>query len=141
MVDDKETATIKGSVSFLEKLIFIKTKYMSLLSTLFGNKKETSDKIIILDRNTYADAILGKTVQLVDVRTANEYANGHIKNAQNIDFFSATNFKVAFEKMNKEQPVYLYCRSGARSQKAARKLVDMGFSKIYDLKGGYAQWN
>ena len=141
MVDDKETGTIKGSVSFLEKLIFIKTKYMSLLSTLFGNKKETSDKIIILDKNTYADAILGKTVQLVDVRTANEYANGHIKNAQNIDFFSATNFKVAFEKMNKEQPVYLYCRSGARSQKAARKLVDMGFSKIYDLKGGYAQWN
>ncbi|WP_396638320.1 rhodanese-like domain-containing protein [Maribacter sp. R77961] len=114
---------------------------MSLLSTLFGNKKETSDKIIILDKNTYADAILGKTVQLVDVRTANEYANGHIKNAQNIDFFSATNFKVAFEKMNKEQPVYLYCRSGARSQKAAGKLVDMGFSKIYDLKGGYAQWN
>jgi rhodanese-related sulfurtransferase len=141
LVDDKETGTIKGSVSFLEKLIFIKTKYMSLLSTLFGNKKETSDKIIILDRNTYADAILGKTVQLVDVRTANEYANGHIKNAQNIDFFSATNFKVAFEKMNKEQPVYLYCRSGARSQKAAGKLVDMGFSKIYDLKGGYAQWN
>jgi len=114
---------------------------MSLLSTLFGVKNETSDKITILDKNTYADAILDKTVQLVDVRTASEYASGHIKNAQNIDFFSATNFKVAFEKMNKEQPVYLYCRSGARSQKAARKLVDMGFSKIYDLKGGYAQWN
>ncbi|MFK7811587.1 MAG: rhodanese-like domain-containing protein [Maribacter sp.] len=114
---------------------------MSFLSTLFGTKKEVSDKIKILDRDTYADAILGKKVQLVDVRTRNEYGGGHIKNAKNIDFFSATNFKNAFEKMNKEQPVYLYCRSGARSQKAARKLVEMGFLKIYDLKGGYSSWN
>lgn len=113
---------------------------MSFLSTLFGTKKETSDSIIILDRDAYADAIMGRKVQLVDVRTANEYGGGHIKNAKNIDFFSATNFRNAFEKMNKDQPVYLYCRSGARSQKAARKLVDMGFSMIYDLKGGFMKW-
>ena len=113
---------------------------MSILSTLFGTKKETSNKITILDRDTYSDAILGKKVQLVDVRTAREFGGGHIKNAKNIDFFSATNFKNAFEKMNKEKPVYLYCRSGARSLKAARRLVDMGFSKIYDLKGGYSRW-
>lgn len=113
---------------------------MSFLSTLFGSKKETSDKITVLDRDAYADAILAKKVQLVDVRTKNEFGGGHIKNAKNIDFFSATNFRNAFEKMNKEQPVYLYCRSGARSQKAARKLVDMGFSKIYDLRGGYSRW-
>lgn len=113
---------------------------MSLLTTLFGSKKETSNKIIILDRDAFADAILSKKVQLVDVRTSNEYDGGHIKNAKNIDFFSPTNFKNAFEKMNKEQPVYVYCRSGARSQKAARKLVEMGFTEIYDLKGGYSRW-
>lgn len=113
---------------------------MSFLSMLFGIKKEISDKITILDRSTFAEAILGTKVQLVDVRTASEYGGGHIKNARNIDFFNAANFKVEFEKMNKERPVYLYCRSGARSQKAARRLVDMGFSKIYDLKGGYSSW-
>ncbi|WP_273568533.1 rhodanese-like domain-containing protein [Maribacter halichondriae] len=113
---------------------------MSFLSALFGAKNETSDKIAILDRDTYAEAVTGKKVQLVDVRTANEFRGGHIKNAINIDFFNAGNFAKAFEKMDKSKPVYLYCRSGARSQKAARRLVDMGFSKIYDLKGGFMRW-
>lgn len=113
---------------------------MSLLSTLFGSKKETSDQIVILDKTAYAEAIKPKNTQLVDVRTATEFNGGHIKNALNIDFFNASNFQKEFEKLNKEQPVYLYCRSGARSQKAARKLINMGFSKIYDLKGGYNSW-
>jgi len=113
---------------------------MSFLSALFGAKKETSEKIAILDKHTYADAITGKKVQLVDVRTSKEYQGGHIKNALNIDFYNASNFAESFEKMDKSKPVYLYCRSGARSQKAARRLVDMGFSQIYDLKGGYMRW-
>ncbi|HEA19793.1 MAG TPA: rhodanese-like domain-containing protein [Pricia antarctica] len=110
------------------------------MSTLFGAKNETSDKIAILGANTYADAITGNKVQLVDARNANEFHSGHIKNAINIDFYNATNFTKAYEKLNKEKPIYLYCRSGARSQKAARRLVDMGFPKIYDLKGGYNRW-
>jgi rhodanese-related sulfurtransferase len=117
-----------------------KTKTMSFLSALFGAKKETSGKIAILDRDTYAEAVTGKKVQLVDVRTANEFRGGHIKNAINIDFFNTGNFTKAFEKMDKLKPLYLYCRSGARSQKAARRLVAMGFSQIYDLKGGYMRW-
>ncbi|SHJ05890.1 rhodanese-like domain-containing protein [Pseudozobellia thermophila] len=114
---------------------------MSFLSTLFGSKSEASDKIKVLDKNEYAKAISGRPVQLVDVRTANEYHGGHIKNAKNIDFFNPTKFKQAFEALDKTKPVYIYCRSGARSQKAARKLVDMGFEQIFDLRGGYARWS
>jgi rhodanese-related sulfurtransferase len=85
-------------------------------------------------------AITSKKVQLVDVRTPNEYKGGHIKNAVNIDFFNHSNFILSFSKLDKEQPVYLYCRSGNRSQKAARKLDSLGFKKIFDLKGGYMSW-
>ena len=113
---------------------------MSFFSTLFGLKNETSDNISVLDANTFAEAISGKKVQLVDVRTASEFMSGHIKNAINIDYFNAGNFAKAFEKMDKTKPVHLYCRSGARSQKAARSIADMGFSEIYDLKGGYIRW-
>jgi len=113
---------------------------MSFLNTLFGTKKETADKITILDADAYAEAITAKKVQLVDVRTSKEFKDGHIKNAMNINFYNAGSFSKAFEKMDKSKPVYLYCRSGARSQKAARKLVNMGFSHIYDLKGGYMRW-
>ena len=114
---------------------------MSFLSTLFGTKKETSDKISILDAHTYANAISGKKVQLVDVRTSGEFHGGHIKKAININYMNTASFRKAFEKLDKDKPVYLYCRSGARSQKAARRLVDMGFSQIYDLKGGYMRWS
>lgn len=113
---------------------------MSFLSTLFGLKSETTDKIEMLNRATYADAIMMGNVQLVDVRTPREYKNGHIKNAINIDFYDKANFERSFDKLDKNKPVYLYCRSSARSQKAAQILVNMGFPKIYDLKGGYMRW-
>ncbi|WP_317168323.1 rhodanese-like domain-containing protein [Pelagihabitans pacificus] len=93
-----------------------------------------------MDVHTYADAIMGNKVQLVDVRTPREFNQGHIKNAINIDFYDSTNFERSFGKLDKGKPVYIYCRSGARSQKAAKKLLDMGFSKIFDLKRGYMGW-
>lgn len=114
---------------------------MSFLSSLFGVTKETSNAISILDKNAYKQAIMVKNVQLVDVRTPNEYNSGHIQKAINIDFFNSQNFQTQFQKLDKSKPVYLYCRSGARSQKAARKLLGMGFTEIYDLKGGYSSWN
>ncbi|NKI25475.1 rhodanese-like domain-containing protein [Arenibacter sp. 6A1] len=113
---------------------------MSFLSKLFGTHKPATDKIEILNAAAYSKAIIGKKVQLVDVRTKNEYLDGHIAKAVNIDFFNADNFTKSFEKMDKDQPVYVYCRSGARSKKAANKLIGMGFDKVYDLKGGYMQW-
>ena len=113
---------------------------MSFLSTLFGTKNKASEKIAVLDTATYSNAITGKKVQLVDVRSTGEFHSGHIKNAINIDFFDTSNFQKSFGKLDKDQPVYVYCRSGARSYKAAKRLVSMGFSKIYDLKGGYMSW-
>lgn len=113
---------------------------MSFFSTLFGTSKEKSDKIEILDQAVFSEAITGKKVLLVDVRSANEYGSGHIKNSINIDFFNSGNFEKSFEKLPKDKPVYLYCRSGARSQRAAHKLIGMGFEKVYDLRGGYMCW-
>lgn len=113
---------------------------MSILSTLFGTSKEKSDKIEILGRTEFSQAITGKDVILVDVRSPNEYGAGHIKDAINIDIFDTRNFEKSFEKISKDNPVYLYCRSGARSQRAAHKLIGMGFEKVYDLRGGYMCW-
>lgn len=113
---------------------------MSIFSTLFGTGKEKSGKIEILNQVDFAAAIAGKKVQLIDVRTPNEYGSGHIKNAVNVDFFNAAGFEGYCEKMSKDKPVYLYCRSGARSRGAARKLINMGFEKVVDLKGGYMSW-
>lgn len=110
---------------------------MSFISMLFGTAQDSAVKVLSVDE--YKTQIGKGKIQLVDVRTPNEYNSGHIKNAKNIDFFAAS-FESQFEKLDKEKPLYIYCRSGARSKKASNKLADMGFTEIYDLKGGYQNW-
>ncbi|MBF8148288.1 rhodanese-like domain-containing protein [Winogradskyella sp. F6397] len=78
-------------------------------------------------------------VQLIDVRTPKEYEEMHIANSQNIDFMSPT-FDEDISKLDKSKPVILYCKSGGRSARCAKKLKDAGFEKIYDLEGGISKW-
>ena len=113
---------------------------MTFLSSLFGAKAQQVDSIKVLNATEYKTQVVNKDVQLVDVRTAAEFNQGALDNALNIDFFQKENFRSKMEKLDKEKPVYLYCRSGARSNKAATLLDKMGFTKIYDLKGGFLGW-
>lgn len=113
---------------------------MSFFASLFGLGCQQKEAIVILDREHYKEAVMAQDVQLVDVRTPEEYNAGYIKDAVNIDFYDQEHFKENFEKFDKSEPIYVYCRSGGRSQKAAAILVDMGFEKVYDLEGGYLNW-
>ncbi|WP_281777735.1 rhodanese-like domain-containing protein [Croceibacter atlanticus] len=110
------------------------------MSSFFSAKAQQDNTIKILTASEFNEGINNNDVQLVDVRTAKEFNDGAIKNALNIDFFQQEIFNEEFGKLNKEQPVYLYCRSGNRSHQAALKLEAMGFKEIYDLKGGYMGW-
>jgi len=112
---------------------------MSIFNFLF-KEQNLPDEIQVMDREAYKNAITKGKVQLVDVRTKREFLSGHIKGAKSIDFFQGSAFDSAFSKLKKDAPVYIYCQSGNRSQKAARKLVKMGFTKVYDLRGGYGSW-
>ena len=79
------------------------------------------------------------SVQLVDVRTADEFAAGHIPGAVNIDWFSTRFLDDATASLEKDRPVMVYCRSGKRSAAAAAKLAKAGF-KVDNLPGGYLAW-
>ncbi len=80
-----------------------------------------------------------KDILLIDVRTPQEFASGHLENAVNMNYFDS-DFKAQFKTLDKNKTVYLYCKSGRRSANAAEKLEDMGFVKIYDLDGGILNW-
>lgn len=110
------------------------------MSSLFGAKAQQNDSIKILAASEFNEAISNDNIQLVDVRTEKEFKEGAIEGALNIDFFKQDNFTEEFNKLDKKEPIYLYCRSGNRSQQAAAKLQEMGFTKIYDLRGGYMGW-
>lgn len=112
---------------------------MSLLSRLFGGGYPSNEHIQVLSPEAFKSQISNGKVQLVDVRTPNEYKAGHIQGAKNIDFYSGK-FASEFNKLKKDQPIYVYCRTGARSRHAANKLAGMGFTEIYDLKGGIVRW-
>ena len=78
-------------------------------------------------------------IQLVDVRTPEEYAEGHILNSINIDFLGP-NFEFDIKKLDKNSPIIVYCQRGSRSAKSALKLRSNSFVKVYDLEGGFYKW-
>jgi rhodanese-related sulfurtransferase len=105
-----------------------------------GNNYATQDKQVVeLISPKDLNAKLGD-IQLIDVRTPEEYTGGYIEGAININFFDS-DFNDQMAKLNKDKELYIYCRSGKRSGKAAKRLKDQGFTKIYDLQGGILNWN
>ena len=77
---------------------------------------------------------------VLDVRTAEECAEGTQPNAQQINFLSLTAFLSAVEKLDKNNSYFLYCRSGNRSAQACMYMHDKGF-KTFNLMGGMMQWD
>jgi thioredoxin 1 len=77
--------------------------------------------------------------QILDVRTIDEFQNGHIEGAINADVNSAAFQQIASD-LNKDKTVFVYCLSGARSASAAGMLKEMGFKSIVNLTGGMLSW-
>ena len=74
------------------------------------------------------------------MRTVNEINNGHIENASFIDFYDE-NFNEKAAWINKDLPVYVYCHAGGRSKKAAEILIELGQKEVYNITGGFSEWN
>ena len=87
----------------------------------------------------YAKAIEDTTVVRLDVRTAEEYADGHIEGTLNIDVLKSDFEKNVLATLPKDKTIAVNCRSGKRSKNAARILVKIGF-KVIELDSGYNGW-
>ena len=80
-----------------------------------------------------------KELQLIDVRTAKEFSEGHIKGAVNIDYYKS-DFKQLMAKLDKSKPIAVYCTVGGRSGSGAQMAKQLGFKEVYDLEGGVVLW-
>lgn len=121
----------------------MKIKVMSLLFLFLGLTsclKNHTDGIRVLDVAKYEKKITEPNIQLIDVRTPEEFNEGHIANAVNINFL-ADDFEANVANLDKEKPVMVYCKSGGRSAKASARLKELGFKNITDLEGGISNWN
>ena len=110
-----------------------------LLITVVSCIDQRSEEVKVISAEEMQSLLEADEVQLVDVRTPEEFSLGHIDDAQNIDYFSPT-FDEDIKNLDKSKPVILYCKSGGRSAKCAEKMVEAGFVKIYDLEGGISKW-
>lgn len=77
---------------------------------------------------------------VLDVRTAQEYAEGKIIGSENLDVLKTDLFTTSIEKLDKDKTYYVICRSGARSQKAASQMRKAGFENVINVQGGMQAW-
>ena len=103
-------------------------------------QSQQSKTIETIDGKRYSDKLSNtKNPQLLDVRTPEEYAVEHLENASNVNW-NGDDFVSKVEKLDKSQPVFVYCKVGGRSSQAADKLAELGFKEIYNLDGGIMKW-
>ena len=113
----------------MNKFLFIVSLFLFSCS---NDTKLTAEKFL--------EGINSSKINLIDVRTYDEFASGHIPNAINIDFNNFTEFQENINLIEKDKPTYIYCLSGGRSAKAYSYLKEIGFNNLYELDGGILDW-
>jgi rhodanese-related sulfurtransferase len=77
---------------------------------------------------------------ILDVRTEEEWNDGYIPNAINIDIYKGQGFIYEIDQLDKSKNYYVYCRSGARSEQACNVMNQLGFENAFNLLGGFINW-
>ena len=79
-------------------------------------------------------------IAILDVRTAKEFADGHVAGAVNIDV-NQTDFAQKIDELDRSKTYIVYCRSGRRSSKAVSIMASKGFKNLYNVSDGFVGWN
>jgi len=127
----------KYSFYLLICLIFVSCK-QEVKKT--GTEEKVNTSVKVVEPGKFKNLLSTTTnPQLVDVRTAIEVAQGVLSGAAHM-CYTCPEFEEKIETLDKEEPVFLYCKVGGRSAKAAAILKRKGFTMVYDLKGGIDAW-
>jgi rhodanese-related sulfurtransferase len=120
--------TISVSLMFITNLLL----FVACTSTAQNANLEVTE---------FEKAVNQPNIQLLDVRSAEEFASGHLKNALQADWNKDAEFAERINALDKSKPLYVYCLSGGRSSSAVKWLLDNGFAKVYNLNGGISAWD
>jgi rhodanese-related sulfurtransferase len=88
----------------------------------------------------FAQMVESNAGQLLDIRTKEEFDQGHLAGALQIDFYQTQAFSNYLDTLDPTQPYLVYCRSGNRSSQAMKLMNQKGFTQVTELKGGIAAW-
>ena len=121
----------------LVTVVFLFLVAMGLLGCKTEKKEESKFTMIDMDAAKSIFEEEGDYI-ILDVRHADEYAEGHIKGAIHMDNDGIGTEEIK-ELRDKEQTIYVYCRSGNRSKQAAKKLAELGYTNVVEI-GGILDW-
>ena len=112
---------------------------MICLLMIFGISLKAQQKYRDLDAEQFSRMIVEQPGSIIDTRTEQEFENGHIAGAININYYSddAASRMLALDK---SKPVYVYCQAGGRARMACDFLTEAGFTRVYHLKGDIIGW-
>ncbi len=124
------------------RLVYITLFCIAFITISCGSQSQKADKAGYVDlySKEFKQKLDNEKGIILDVRTAEEFSEGHIPNAINIDFYQDDIFASELGKLDKQKSVFVYCRSGGRSQKSAEILSTLGFEKVYNLADGITDW-
>ena len=110
-----------------------------LLGTRSFAQTAVQDSIQVLSIPQFEKMAAKMKSKIIDVRTPEEVAEGHLADATTVNFLSP-DFASQVAGLNKKGTYLLYCRSGSRTRKAADAMQKMGFKHVYMLEGGINAW-
>lgn len=121
-----------------KSILFLLVAFISVFAACSDGQSQTSPTR--LPAKEFAEKIKQTPDALIlDVRTPDEYAKGHLENALNYDW-NGDVFDTQIAEIEKSRPVFVYCLSGGRSSAAAQKMRADGFKNVYELQGGIMKW-
>ncbi len=118
----------------MKKTLLLNAAMLLVMSIAFAQENA------LLSTDAFQQAIAKDSVQLLDVRTAGEFQNNHIKNALQADWNKSDEFKDRVQYLDKSKPILIYCAVGGRSHAAAEWLRQNKFADVRELKGGLTAW-
>lgn len=95
--------------------------------------------VTLLTPDEAQELVAGDDVRVLDVRTPEEFAEGHVEGATLIDFYEP-DFADRIAELDPEATYVVYCRSGNRSGQATALMAEQGFSAVHDVDGGVLAW-
>ena len=104
-----------------------------------GPTTSAAGRFVNVDAEKFEQMSKQTGVVILDVRTAQEYAQGHIHGAVNLDI-NATDFAQKVAQLDKNTTYLVHCRSGTRSTRACNEMAGLEFPKLYNLQGGFVAW-
>lgn len=124
--------TLLYSITF-----FSLTGIFSCQTQTNSSQNNTIHQTISVDE--FDKKLADKNIQLIDVRTPDEYKQGHLKNALNYNI-NSSEFENQLSGLDKSKPIMVYCLSGGRSASAAEVMSEKGFREVYNMQGGIMKW-